>query len=349
MDGAMDTEARIAEIAAAVRVLSLTMFEFAGRRIETAPPLPRRYPALPLVERLQSELYGGAYCVPIGSGVAQQAVPAADMLATLSAANQCRTRVDPDWLVREVDPSGAVTVAKRGVVRRVPTTELMQQDAPAQPAAMPGNAPAVMPGQAQPPLPQVGRLLPIILPREHPSEGGFYFALGETVAPTFEGRAVVRFYWNVPTDAAAELMRVLTRTLNGHGVPFAFKCPRNAAAYERRDSGTLFVLRPFHRAARAMIPDIHRALAGRLRSGVPLFTQEILPGVGFAEDPGGNESFGMSRCRLLAEGLWTAFVEGASGTDAVLQVVKRHLMLNGIDLARPYLNPWSIDRYGEAA
>jgi HopA1 effector protein family len=331
---AADTiEVCLAEIVDGVRVRSFTVFDFVGRRIEVAPPLPRRYPPLPMVDRLQTELYAGAYCVRLGTSVEPNLENSADMQAALAAANAGRTRVDPDWLVLEVDPAGAAMVAKRGAVRRIPLSEILQEGAGA------ADRPSAMPLQS-------GQLVAIVLPREHPSEGGFYFAFGETIDSTLEGRPAVRFYWNVPADAAPDLMRTLTLTLNAIGVPFAFKCLRNAAAYNRRDAGTLFVPQSSYAVTIASLHKIHDAVADRLRPDVPLFAKQIMPGLGFAEDPGANESFGMQRCRLLAEGLWAAFVRGAAETPAVVEELKRHFTMNGVDLNRPYLNPWSIDRYG---
>jgi hypothetical protein len=60
-----DVLAQIGEIAARVRIRSMTDLDFAGRQIEVPPPLPRRFPLLPMVDCLQSELYQKAYCLPI--------------------------------------------------------------------------------------------------------------------------------------------------------------------------------------------------------------------------------------------------------------------------------------------
>jgi hypothetical protein len=329
---------RLAEIAKAVRIRSLTEFEFKGRVVECPPPLPRRFPPLPMVDRLQAELYMGAYCTrldSVGFPAEEDAAGRAggDMLAALSAANASRTRVDPDWLVLESE-AAAVTVTKRGIVRRIPPTEILADAASDQTATV---------------LPQPGRLVAITLPREQPEEGGFYFALGETIDSTLFGRPAVRFYWNVPVRVAPELMAGLTRLLNSRGIPFAYKCPRRSDGYQRFDSGTLFVARPWHDEAAAALPELHAAFAGRLRPDVPLFAKRLRPGLGFAEDPGPTESFGMSRCRLLAEGFWTAFARSAAETHAVLEELRVHLATNGIDLAAPYLNPWSVDRYDHGA
>jgi hypothetical protein len=290
------------------------------------------------------------------------------MRDALAAANATRTRIDRDWLVTETDPTGAVTVTKRGMVRRIPLGEIVTSEAPSGGAvaggvlAYPGVAaqhprvglpfqgtPGVPAGSMPTAPPQPGKLVAIALPRERPDEGGFYFAFGETAASTTEGRPVVRFYWNVPADAAPELMWKLTTALNAHSVAFAFKSPPSSAAYLRRDTATLYIAKTAHDAAVPVIAEVHRAVASRLRPDVPLFAKRLRPGLGFADDPGSSESFGMSRCRLLAEGFWTAFVHGAGSQEAILEQIEMHFFMNGIDLERAYLNPFAADRYEHGA
>ena len=328
-------EARLAEIVGLVRILSLKVFDFNGRTVEVLPPLPRRLPALPMIEQLQAELYANAYCIRLdGTGFGSEEGEDRDMYNPLTAANTSRARVDDNWLVTEIDPAGAVSVSKYGVVRRIPPTEIFPDSG----AATQGSARPAPPAR-------LGQLVTILLPREYPEQGGFYFAFGETVASSLESRPAVRFYWSIPVSGAVPLLAALTHTLNSKAIPFVFKCPRRSTAYRRFDSGTLFVGKPWVTATASALPKVYEAVADLLRPEVPLFTRLLRPGLSFAEDPGGNESFGMSRCRLLAEGLWTAFVEGAHGTQAGVDVVGRHLLQNGIELSRPYLNPWSVDHY----
>jgi hypothetical protein len=363
--------AQIGEIVARVRIRSITDLDFAGRRIEVPPPLPRRFPLLPMVDQLQFELYQKAYCLPISEvGLSEQAyTPTAnDMRDALTAANATRTRIDRDWLVVETDAAGAVTVTKRSMLRRIPLGEIVTSEPPsgrtvaggvfAYPGAAAQHPRAGVPFQGAPgaptgsmPIapPQPGKLVAIALPRERPDEAGFYFAFGEIVASTTEGRPVVRFYWNVPADAAPELMSKLTGALNAHSVGFAFKCPLASAAYRRRDAATLYIPKTAHDAAVPVIAEVHRALATRLRPDVPPFAKRLRPGLGFADDPGSSESFGMARCRLLAEALWTAFVHGAESREAILEQIEMHFLLNGIDLERAYLNPFAVDRYEHGA
>jgi hypothetical protein len=86
-----------------------------------------------------------------------------------------------------------------------------------------------------------------------------------------------------------------------------------------------------------------------VRSDVPLFTLCLGPGLAFAEDPGTQESFGMSRCRILAHGIWLAHQQRAQGIDERLAIVEQHFRSQGISLERPWLNPGSTDEFGFAA
>ena len=77
-------------------------------------------------------------------------------------------------------------------------------------------------------------------------------------------------------------------------------------------------------------------LAEHLRPDTPLFTKQLAPGLGFAEDPGDGGSFGMHRCRLLAEAIWRE-----PSIDGIIGAFES----NGISIDQPYLNTGSIDQY----
>jgi lantibiotic modifying enzyme len=78
---------------------------------------------------------------------------------------------------------------------------------------------------------------------------------------------------------------------------------------------------------------------------VPAFTRLLAPGLGLAEDPGDGDSFGMHRCRLLADALVTAHEQGAHSVEARVDAVLDRFAREGINPDRPYLNPGSDDRY----
>jgi hypothetical protein len=83
-----------------------------------------------------------------------------------------------------------------------------------------------------------------------------------------------------------------------------------------------------------------------LKASTPAFTKPLAPGLGLSEDPaGGLDSFGMTRCGLLADAALRAAELGAVTIPERLDVVAARFAEDGIDLDAPYLNSGSTDRY----
>jgi hypothetical protein len=77
----------------------------------------------------------------------------------------------------------------------------------------------------------------------------------------------------------------------------------------------------------------------------PAFTKVLANGLGLAEDPGGNTSFGMHRCELLAALLCQSATVGLKTTDEKLAFIDEAFRSAGYNLDTPYLNPGSSDHY----
>jgi hypothetical protein len=86
-------------------------------------------------------------------------------------------------------------------------------------------------------------------------------------------------------------------------------------------------------------------VAPDLRPLTPALTKTLAPGLGLAEDPGGQESFGTHRCLALAEGMVRAYERSASTPEARLEAVAESFDDAGLRLEAPFLNPGSSDRY----
>jgi class II lanthipeptide synthase len=176
---------------------------------------------------------------------------------------------------------------------------------------------------------------------------GFYMAASDVDMPDTEGRELVRFYWNLRQEAAIPLLRCLTRDLNHAALPFRFKVLDSAPAFTRCDAAVLYVRKndypPVSEIVRRAYAEIGR---DNLNPRVPAFTKRLAPGLGLAEDPGRElDSFGLHRCRLLAEGLLRAYQRARKSLPERLQVVEQHFARNGVRLEQPYLNPGSVDIY----
>jgi hypothetical protein len=98
-------------------------------------------------------------------------------------------------------------------------------------------------------------------------------------------------------------------------------------------------------AVAEVVAMIDSRIARHRRARVPVFTKALAPGLGFAEDPGDSDSFGMSRCRLVAEGLLRAHEAGLTAEEDRLRSVETSFVNRGLSLDEPYLNAGSRDDY----
>ncbi|MEV4894276.1 T3SS effector HopA1 family protein [Nonomuraea sp. NPDC055795] len=77
-------------------------------------------------------------------------------------------------------------------------------------------------------------------------------------------------------------------------------------------------------------------IGGFLSPRTPVFTAELAPGLGLAEDPATGESFGEHRCRLLAEAMARA---EESGTSDVPAAIDEYFARAGVDLDAAHPSP----------
>ena len=82
---------------------------------------------------------------------------------------------------------------------------------------------------------------------------------------------------------------------------------------------------------------------------VPLFTMQLAPGLGLAEEPNQKfaqqESFGMNRCQIVANGLLEAWQQGDNSPEGRMIAIFGQFSRLGIDDQRAYLNANSKDIY----
>ena len=98
-------------------------------------------------------------------------------------------------------------------------------------------------------------------------------------------------------------------------------------------------------AAAELLAEIYCSVRPLLDASTPLFSKRLAEGLAFAENPKTGESFGMHRCRLVAEAICNAHARGVEGAEARLSEVKAVFAAAGLSLERPFLNAGSVDRY----
>jgi hypothetical protein len=257
---------------------------------------------------------------------AEAAMPrsSTDLTPALSSANTGTARWDPGWVIQQLDVNGMVWVAREGQSRTAWGGEFL--------TAAVGTAP------------RVGTQVSLYVAHESAvTQPGFYFAFGDTLRDQMEDLATLRFYWNVGSDEAPALLAALADGLRRYAVPFRLKVLSTRELYPRPDAMVLYVADRYARVAAEVCRAGYRGLSAMAGRPVPLFTRHLADGLGAAEDPGNGESFGMSRCRVAAEGLWNAFLGGVGEPESVAEVVRAHARRYGLDPDRPWLNPRSPD------
>ncbi|MBV9928772.1 MAG: hypothetical protein JOZ96_27400 [Acidobacteria bacterium] len=327
---------QLGKIVRALEVRADGSFDFAGRRFSPAAQ-PQGHAhhfaqpqANPLLALLEQTLYQHCYCRTFDGALREETpglVHGVELTPALSEANATRERWDTGWQVFQVLPSGQVMAHKGGRTRALWPGEFLSTDGP-------GAAP------------QPGTNLSVFFARESRTvQPGFYFAFGEAEEGGPDNFSLVRFYWNVRAEGAVPLARAVTRGLNRFQVPFRFKCLTSSAFYVRSDAAVLYVDKRFYRVTARVLEAVYEEVARHLRREAPLFTKPLADGLALAEEPYTGESFGMQRCRILAEGLLGAHARGLREEASKLEEVERHFAGYGLTLEAPYLNSRSVDQY----
>lgn len=329
--------AQLTQIFRAVAIHSPTSFTFAGKLTAepnfSAPISPQVSPASqqsPLIAQLQQQLYQYCYTRRFDGAIHDEAsvvLQDDNLLRELSAANMSRERWDGGWQIKLILPSGQVIAQKNELVRNVWPGEFLTHGGPGMP-------------------PSVGSNISIYCPRESQVlQPGFYFVFGETITDQQDESDFLRFYWNIKDTGAPELTRLLTTELNRFQIPFRFKCCNSRALFKRIETAVLYVNKRYFRITAELLARIQPQLSEHLRPDTALFTKPLVAGLSLAEDPSNGESFGTSRCRIVAEGIYSAYLRGEQTEEARMQDVTRQFETYGLTLERAYLNPGSIDQY----
>jgi hypothetical protein len=280
-----------------------------------------------LVHQLQSRLYGDFYIRGNRSASNWSQAPSNDAMSfvrALSRANAGSACQENGWTLVQINANETV-VCKGGLRLYVQTSECT----------------STLDRSLQPGYP-----VSLHLPKEFLNASpGYYMALGNRGDSSAEASTIVRLYWNLRADGAVTFVESFTRTLNQAGVFFRLKVLNDSAAYTRCDAGVLYFQKTDHHCVSEAVSALYSTIAPFLNADVPMFTRRIAPGLGLAEDPGTQESFGQHRCRILAEGIIRAHEENAKSHNDHLRIVESQFASEGIRLSEPHLNPRSEDKY----
>lgn len=313
---------RLLKILRALKILSPASFSLGGTIFDLEAGEEES-----LVEYLARNLYVHCYARKFdGVAIAAEHILQVDeqFVEQLSHANTGCERLDRGWTVSLVLPTGHCLVQKNGLVRAVSAKEFVCDDA------------AIAPGAK----------ISLCWPKEsrtmHPA---FYYIFGSAITDQQDDDDLLRWYWNIKTVGALKLVHLLTQRLNKFQIPFRLKCLNDPAGYDRADAAVLYINKRFYRVATELLADVYQTVEDQLAPFTPLFSKQLAPGLGFAEEPETGESFGQQRCRILAKGIWNAHVLNRQTEHERLAEVAKQFELSGLSFDQPYLNSGSTDDY----
>ncbi len=238
---------------------------------------------------------------------------------------------DPGWYVVRQESDGSLAVTKGGLTLHIERERHLQ---PTEQSAAVGNSVAIR------------------MPRNL-MQNGFYMAVGNVGAQSHSHPnrypETVRIYFNFSPEGAVVVMSSLTRQLNNISIPFSFKVLYNPADYKRYDSGVLYFEKSNYESVRQVLETVYAETRAYFNTDVPLFTKLLALGLGLAEEPDRKfavqESFGMNRCQIVANGLLEAWCSGDDSPERRMDSILKHFSLLGIELQCSYLNANSKDIY----
>ena len=231
---------------------------------------------------------------------------------------------DPGWYVLREESDGSLAATKGSLRLHIERDKHLQ---PAQQAAVVGDSVAIR------------------MPKNL-VQNGFYMAVGNVgsnrLDPSKGQPVTVRIYFNLTPEGAVAVLGSLTRWLNEKAIPFSFKVLYNPGGYGRYDSGVLYFDKSDYEVVREVLQAVYGENESHFQPEVPLFTMQLASGLGLAEEPdqkfAHQESFGMNRCQIVANGLLEAWYNGDDFPEGRIKAILQQFFLLGIDLQRVHLN-----------
>ena len=277
---------------------------------------------------LQLEPKSEAVSLPIQDGPVQNTALGvhSPFYEHLHTQNAGKGYFDPGWFVLRKEQDGLFAVRKDELTIHVIGDRHLQ----------PSEEPVT-----------IGDVVAIHLPSNR-IEKGCYSALGNAGPVDLDREQVVNVYFNLPPEDLALLMGSLTITLNDLNIPFTFKVPYDPEDCDRPDAGIISIYKIHWCTVYPALQNLYR-LQTSFRPELPLFTKCLAPGLALAEQPTDvitpQESFGMHRFQVIAQGLIQAWRQSEDAAAARMSYVFQSFAEHHIDPHRPYLSPNAEDVY----
>ena len=271
-------------------------------------------------ELLTQALYARLYCRPTPSRTGTALESAAALLDRFESANNGRGSREWGWRIEGLDPEdGRFIVERDGIRLWVRGAQFGTRD-----------------GETA----ERGRKVWVAIPKEFRHlQPGFYAFVSDASGPDdSDSTPVARLYWHLTEDGAETFVRCVSQTLNATETYFRAKVVSQPGAFNRADAAVIYLERRCVSSAMSALREIYETLAPFTRPKVPMFTSELAPGLGVADAPLGGMSFGLMRCRIVADAILRVAALGATSESEMLGALDCAFVEAGLDPSRPHLS-----------
>lgn len=246
----------------------------------------------------------------------------------LHAQNAGKGFFDPGWQVLRQSQDGLFVIRKDGLTMHVGDRHLQSPDI------------------------AIGDTVSVLLP-SNGLDNGCYVALGNAGPCRRDGAKPshrVHLYFNLNLEGIIDGMQYFTNALNALNLPFSLAVPYDEERCEGVcDAATLTLNRDDFGAVQTVLGQFHTEHRDKFQPEVPLFAKMLAPGLGLSEQPLypfiPQESFGMNRFQVVAEGLIDAWRQGHTSPSEREASILQSFSSYKIDLRYPYLNFGEEDCY----
>jgi hypothetical protein len=230
-----------------------------------------------------------------------------DLVEMLRAAHAGFRDWEGGWRVENVGPRG------QAVVRRGAEVRLLERS---------DYSPTTRRGL----LPRAGDNVSVTCRRDRVDpDDGWWRTSGRSWSWIAAPAGLVRLYFNLELAGLPAFVSRLTGLLADEPEPWLLKCATDPTVHARTDATVVYLTPGTVGRRAAQVVEVAVGAGRHARAGRPPLTMQVVPGLAAAVDPGGDESFGMHRCRLIAE--------AAGGT---VEGVLERFAADGVDAGRPW-------------
>lgn len=315
-------------IIGAVKFTSTNSFSFAGKNFSYGQGVSNYINSL--ADLLKQILYAQCYCQKFENKyIENELQPVLDnnFLRALDLANSSVNKLDSGWVLEQMLANGKVVAKKNTHYKILNHGEFKLVN-------------------MQESMPKEGDVISINCKRDSSNyQSAFYYAFGNEIEYDQNLVTLIRIYFNIESDDAPQLIKLITSELNKYFIPFSFKCLNQSYYYSRIDSAVLYIQKPYYNITKHILTHAFEKQSFSFNDATSLFTKKIMKGVSIAEEPGDGESFGTSRCGMLANSLINSKNKGIESPEEILEDAEFFFQNCGINIYNAYLNKGSTDNY----